>query len=316
MKRFRLSTLVQNLYSLCVYDYHKDDLQLRKEVNYLSERFPMWNIRLSILRYLTSAEGNRSECFDELAYVVDNMELPGFPYPQIKTLEQIIYGFDSKKGMPYIVHDDKRLYFPQTYNEEKCRGFYRSLIENEQILSGGYMLKAPHCYQTETFKVDKGDVLVDAGAAEGLFSLHLIDKIAHAYIIESDVMWIPALRATFAPYENKVTIINKTIGNVSNEHQVTLSEILDHHPEPCFVKMDIEGAEPMVIEGSEQFLAARDNVRIACCTYHYDNDAQRLSELFGRMGYRHEYSDGYVFHWYYEMPAPPFLRHVLIRANK
>jgi 16S rRNA A1518/A1519 N6-dimethyltransferase RsmA/KsgA/DIM1 with predicted DNA glycosylase/AP lyase activity len=48
--------------------------------------------------------------------------------------------------------------------------------------------------------VAEGDVVVDAGAAEGNFALSVIDKASKVYIIEGDAGWCEALRQTFLPY--------------------------------------------------------------------------------------------------------------------
>ncbi len=59
------------------------------------------------------------------------------------------------------------------------------------------------------FDVQAGDVLVDVGTAEGIFSIDKMDKIKKLYVIETDAEWIEALKCTFSNYIDKVIIIEK-----------------------------------------------------------------------------------------------------------
>jgi hypothetical protein len=79
--------------------------------------------------------------------------------------------------------------------------------------------------------------------------------------------------------------------------------------------MDIEGHETSVVESSKEFLLERQNIRIACCTYHRQNDADTLARIFSDSHYEIEYSDGYMLFIYDELRAPYF-RKGIIRAKK
>lgn len=91
--------------------------------------------------------------------------------------------------------------------------------------------------------------------------------------------------------------------------------MLENHTGACFVKMDKEGFEKNVIKYSKKFLKDRDNVRLACCTYHLQDDAKLLSQLFDEIGYKHMFSDGWMIFTEYDNPQTPYLRHGLIYAN-
>ena len=311
MKKLSLRTFIQNLYSLWVYDYHSDDNRLKREMDYLSKQLCWQRMQNVAWRLKGTAEDN-----DEWNYVRDNSQPTNFPYLQVNQLASVESGYDKKLKLPFVLHHSQRLYFPHSYSLYECENLYRYLIEIDQILGGGYLAKAPHCYQTDNFKVAEGDVLFDCGAAEGLFSLDVIDKVSHVYLIETDKRWIPALRATFAPYKNKVTIVNKYLSSEDDMHHVSLSSLLSMHNESCFVKMDIEGAETMVLKESKDFLKGRDNIRLACCTYHYQSDADTLAHLFAEIGYRYSFSDGWMFCFDFEEIKPPYMRHGIIRAQK
>lgn len=311
MKKLSLRTLIQNLYSLWVYDYHKEYNQLKGELYILVKDLRWQTIQIAALQ----AKDTSSDCA-EFEYTRSLSKPTNFPYPQIKRLENVEVLYDKGRGLPYVMHKGHRLYYPHEYALEYCKKVYCFLIEQDQILEGGYLEKAPHCYQTDTFKVESGDVLIDGGAAEGLFTLENIEKVSRAILIEADKKWIPALNATFAPWQEKVTIINKFLSNRDDRHNVNLASLLAKHPEACFVKMDIEGAETRVLEGCKEYLKTRNDIRLTCCTYHYQGDAENLSKLFDEIRYDHAFSDGWMFFVDYDMPEVPYLRHALIRAQK
>lgn len=255
---------------------------------------------------------------EELEYVF-RRGLMVFPYEQLKVLETVESGYDKHLRMPYVIHKGKRLYFPKDFSVEKAEQKYRHYIEKENLLGGNHTKKMPHCYQSEQFKVNEGDVFVDVGAAEGLVALDVIDRVSKVYIIESERRWIKALRATFEPYKEKCVIIQKLVTDYDGRNCVTLGHLLkDEVYCPVFVKMDIEGYEKRVIGVSKDFLLQHKNIKLACCTYHFEDDAQTLADLFGRMGYQYEFSDGWMLFTLYEksLLKPPFFRHGMIRAWK
>ena len=264
-------------------------------------------------------DGSDSEQYrDELEYVFQH-GLQVFPYESLKSLESVECGYDRHLRMPYVVHNKKRLYFPKDYSVEKVERQYRHYIEKENLLCGNYTKKMPHCYQTEEFKVNEGDVFVDVGAAEGLVALDVIDRASKVYIIESERRWIKALRATFEPYKDKCVIIQNLVTDIDGRNSVTLEHLLkDETSRPVFVKMDIEGFENKVIGSSKDFLSRRDNIKLACCTYHQDEDARTLELLFSQLGYHYEFSDGWMLFSKYDksLLKPPFFRHGIIRAWK
>lgn len=237
------------------------------------------------------------------------------PYPTIKRIVPD-GGWDERVNLPYVNHKGKRLYYALKSLKEALRQ-YKFSIEDENLLGGGYKEKAPHQYQTETFKVEDGDILVDVGCAEAILALDVIDKVGHAFLFESDPKWIPALEATFAPYKEKVTIIGKYVGNRDSQSSVRLDTALSCvSGRNMFIKMDIEGNELEVLRSSEEFLKVQDNIKVACCTYHKSGDAEEIKRFFEKIGYHTEFSEGVMWFIYYDYPTPPYFRHGVIRAKK
>jgi hypothetical protein len=315
--------LFKNLYSLMKYNIHQDifvlkkDMQeVRAELNEFDSSVKNKILIANIQQYYGENPELRINYETELSYLINNPNDLTFPYKRLKRIKDIVSGYDEKLLLPYIIHNEKRLYFPKIWTENMAVAAYRNFIENENILGGDYKEKTPHQYEAEEFCVKTGDVLLDIGSAEGLFALHNIDKVKKLYLVESDTYWIEALQATFTPYKDKVEIINKLISDVETERSVTLSSILKNElSSSIFVKMDIEGYEKVVLNASEDILSEIQDIRIVACTYHEQNDAEELSKIFDSFGYKIEFSDGYMlFIW--DKLQPPYFRKGLIRAKK
>ncbi len=300
-----LRTFTRNLYTLFTYDIRTllQDTRDRLEIE-------------SMHRFYDSPDSEPYR--EELEYVFRN-GLNVFPYEQLKSSQPFECGYDRHHGMPYVIHNGKRLYFPKDFSVERTERNYRKYIETENLLGGNYTKKMPHCYQSERFKVNDGDVFVDVGAAEGLVALDVIDKVSKVYLVESERRWVKALRATFEPYKEKCVIIQKLVTNHNGRNSITLEHLLKNETNhPVFVKMDIEGYEKRVISASADFLLRSDNIKLACCTYHTEDDADTLSVLFEQLGYHYEFSDGWMLFDKYDnsLLKPPFFRHGIIRAWK
>ena len=223
---------------------------------------------------------------------------------------------DKALKLPYVMHRGKRLYFPRNYSIEQAKEAYTGYICGDRLLGKGDDI-APHQYQSEKYCVGEGDVVVDVGCAEALFSLDVIDQVSKVYLIERDSIWKAPLKATFAPYKDKVVFVQKLASDKDGRSTVALSSLLrDETSSPLFIKMDIEGYEPKVVRSLLPLLKERDDITLSCCTYHNNEDAETLEQLFHEAGYQFEYSKGYMLFARYDQPVFPYFRHGVIRANK
>lgn len=239
-----------------------------------------------------------------------------YPYTQFHKINNVETGYDDEFLLPYVIHNGKKLYYPRGFNLKKCERNYRSLVEFDCIIGGNYMEKQPHQYQSDTFKIEKGDILVDVGCAEALLALDEIDNLSKVYLIESDKRWIPALKATFMSYQDKVVIFDKLVSDHDSSTTVTLETVLKNEiSRNIFVKMDIEGAEVKVLKESCEFLSNRSNIKLAVCTYHRQSDGDKILSMFEEMGYKHEFSEGWVFFCENVNEIRfPYFRHGVIRG--
>ena len=244
-----------------------------------------------------------------LDYLAAN-PLSVFPYEFTKKYrpgDNVIYT-DNSCNMKYVLHGNKRMYFPKGQDETGAQRYYRSLLVEQDIDS-------PHRYEYGEFHVREGDIVADVGAAEGIFGLSVIEKIKKLYLFECSEPWIEALKKTFGPWKEKVVIVNKYISDHCDDTHITLDDFLDGNP-VNFIKADIEGAELSLLNGAKKTLSSQHDLRIVLCTYHRQNDAKDLDEILKAHGFQTGFSKGYMIFIYDKNLAPPYLRKAVIRATK
>lgn len=195
--------------------------------------------------------------------------------------------FDTNCGMFYIRHQGKKLYFAKFLNtKSKVKEYYRGLLIEQDKAS-------PHRYRGSDFDVRNGEVVVDAGTAEGIFSLEIIDRVSKIYLIESDEGWIEALKETFKEYQEKIVIIQKFITSINEGKSATLDQLIQ---EPVdFIKMDIEGNEWDALLGAENLIRCSPQLKCAICSYHSDFDEILIKDILGKYGLKCSTTIGYMW---------------------
>jgi hypothetical protein len=196
---------------------------------------------------------------------------------------------DNILKLPFVLHNNKKLYFPASYANNTIVSNYRNLIAEQDP-------RSPHCY-VESSEILKGRTLLDIGTAEGIFTLDAIEQISHAYLFECDENWKPALAATFEPWKEKVTVIQKYVSNKTDDICVTIDSVLKDAQinNNLFIKLDVEGVELQALDGAKNTLSTGKNIIMAICTYHKKNDAKEISEHLTTLGYKYEFTDGVIF---------------------
>ena len=218
--------------------------------------------------------------------------------------------FDEKVQMYYVYYGKKRMYFPRGFDKKGVEAYCRQILMEQDI-------KSPHKYQDHGFMVEPGETVLDIGAAEGNFSLDVIDTAKKVYLVETDKGWVEALEQTFEPYREKVCIIQKYVCDCCNEECITIDELAKQENFTS-IKMDIEGAEAAAIKGGGEFLR-RSFVKAFICCYHEENHYREISEMLQSWGYSIAATDGYMVFLGDGYPkqgqAPKFVKGV-IRAQK
>ncbi len=270
------------------------------------------NLRKRIIEYYSSLPENavNNEHKEVLKYL-ENNQVTIFPYPFSAKYspEKIEVRFDPSRGMQYVIQDDKKLYFRKNWSEKRVQRAYADLSREQDS-------ESPHRYLSPGFEPGENDVLADIGAAEGNFSLAVIEKIKKIYLLEYDREWIKALQQTFEPWKEKLEIIGKYVSDCDDEKHISLNTLLKIHSDITMLKIDVDGSEQKVLNGAHEVLSSKTPLRIALCTYHKDDDEKDFTSLLEKHGFNVIPSKGYMIHYYDKKMKAPYLRRGLIRATK
>lgn len=228
---------------------------------------------------------------------LDNLASIFIPYEETRKRTEEEVRCDRESGLPFVLHKGKsKVFFPRCTSLAEVRSEYCNLVDREGLLGTGLKKKSPHCYQDSEFKVEQGDVLLDVGCAEAIFAVDNIDVVSKVYLFESSSEWRSPLKKTFAPYSHKAVLINKFVSDKTNAKETKLIDVIAHDlivTARFFVKMDIEGAERLVIKGNEDFFKTA-KVKLSCCVYHRQDDAENIGKMLKELGYAVRFSDGYM----------------------
>jgi hypothetical protein len=220
--------------------------------------------------------------------------------------DNIAVHFDNVYNMSFVLYDEKRLYFPSGWNPAKIKKYFNSILIEQDI-------KSPHRYEFYDFCVQKNDVVADIGAAEGFFTLSVIEKCKKAYLFEADEKWIDALRITFTPWKEKVSIVNKYVSDNNGINAVKMDDFFNNE-NVNFIKVDIEGSESQFLAGASKILSMYRPLRIVICVYHKESDVDDFKKVLTEDNFNINLSSGYLLPWM--QLEPPYLRRGVIRATK
>ncbi|GHT38204.1 hypothetical protein AGMMS49965_00830 [Bacteroidia bacterium] len=212
--------------------------------------------------------------------------------------------YDNSQKLYYVVHNGKKLYFKGDTPKDIV-SLYQSLRIEQDI-------RAPHRYVDDYSRL-KGKTLLDIGAAEGIFSLDVIEFVQHVYLFECDKDWTAALNATFAPWKDKITIVEKYVSDINDESNITIDRFLEGKDKSnLFLKMDIEGYEQAALRGAANTLKEVRDLDYSICTYHYPNDAEEIHKTLSDNHFESEFTDGF---FYWGRGKEPGLRKAIIRRK-
>lgn len=189
------------------------------------------------------------------------------------------------EGYPYVLHGGKRLFFPVNFTDDQVKKTYRSLLQEQDI-------KNSHHYLQENRLPEKGDVVADIGAAEGIFALDIIDRCEKIYLFEMDENWIAPLEKTFAPYKDKIEIVKKYVSNKNDDICITMDDFFKDK-KLTYIKADIEGAEISMLEGGRNELSSMIKKGLVC-TYHRIDDEQNITKIMTECGFLKQVNEGYL----------------------
>jgi FkbM family methyltransferase len=183
------------------------------------------------------------------------------------------------------------IYFPRDY---KLETFFQIVVES--LYPNNW-----HYYESNGTPVMPDDVVLDCGAAEGLFSFIVANRSKKVYAIEPSLDFIKCLQRTFLPIKNvevvdcalsnreyKTTLKHngiesslnvETINHSGNISVMTLDHLIEiKNIRPSYIKMDLEGHDYAALEGAKETIF-QYKPRIAVTTYHHINHARQIKVL-------------------------------------
>ena len=217
-----------------------------------------------------------------------------------ESLKQRLYKIKALAKIKSISEDEN--YFIISYNELKSPLYYP---KSENIYSvylnamEAFYKKNGHYYQINATKVQKDDIVVDCGAAEGLFSLIASEVCKKVYAVEPLPKFIDSMKVTFKEFSN-VEIIPAALSNGIGTANLSIdgaASSLDNSGNGIavpldtidnlfykknipitYIKADVEGYELEMLEGAQQTIKAF-KPKLAITTYHKLHHAELISKF-------------------------------------
>lgn len=285
---------------------------IKMEIHVLYFNLYKRNLKRKILTYYEySQNSDNIENLKGLINFLRTRPIHVFPYDFIDKYqhEKVEVFRDKELKLFYIFYNKKRLYFKRGFTKNEVRNYFKSLLVEQDIDS-------PHRYIKDNFGIQRNDIVVDIGAAEGIFGLSIIDSVSEIYIFESDESWIEALTASFRPWSNKVTIVQSFVTNETVGNHIRLDDYFMVDNGINFIKIDVEGEEQNVILGAKDVLEKGTMIKLVISTYHKQNDSLIIKQLLQSYGFVGDFSDGYMLFFHDKNIEPPFFRKGLLRATK
>jgi FkbM family methyltransferase len=180
------------------------------------------------------------------------------------------------------------LYFPSGFP-------YSSL---QQVVCECFYPDNWHYYEIPQTRVTPNDIVVDCGAAEGLFGFIVVNRCKQIYLIEPVAEFCKSLSKTFAGQNNVVILpvaLSSTEGKaVINEHDiastlafegegtivdVTLLDKLFYEKNIAvsYIKIDLEGYDLEALKGGAELIRT-NKPKIAVTTYHNRLHAETIRQ--------------------------------------
>ena len=258
----------------------------------------------------------------EIEYIRKLGQLTVFPYSFREKYDSNQYSFsvDEESGIPYTMYNEHKLYFVDT----GCNDNIDLIKQKYACLASEQDVESPHRYFMDSFKVEKGDVFIDVGCAEGKEALTVLGDASEIYLFEGDEKWKVPLEKTFSDYLDdgcahgtNVKIINKYVSDENKNGYVRLDDYIEKK-DAVFIKMDVEGAECDVIKSASELVKSAKRVRVVVTCYHNKEDEKEITELLESMGVRCHTSDGWMLYYFGDVSkfVYPYFRRGVIRGEK
>ena len=154
-----------------------------------------------------------------------------------------------------------------------------------------------HNFLSPRFHIGTADVVIDCGAAEGLFTWFAAQRGAQVHAFEPDAGFVASMRKSFAD-SPQVSINHCALGHRSGKAYLSEDEIFSRltaadcgtpvelrtlddamgEAKVTFLKADVEGYEFRVLLGAEAVIR-RHQPRIAVTVYHPQNNVAEITDF-------------------------------------
>lgn len=232
-----------------------------------------------------------------------------FNFQGISETEKNMIQYDEEADMYFGMWNHKRIYYPRGYTKyDVINSINFAKLEQDP--------DSPHRYLDDKFYVNNGDIVIDAGVAEGNFALDIVEKAKKVYLVECKQQWVDALKWTFQPWADKVVIIQKMLGEKNDQQYASIDGFVEEGY-VNFIKMDVEGAELSSLSGAASVLERSKDIKCAICAYHRKNAERDIREILEQKNFYTSTTKGYIFFkedldsW-----VDGELRHGLVKAIK
>ena len=218
----------------------------------------------------------------------------------------------ASRGKRYVT----RMTQDAEFNVVSLRGFDHPIYcpRDYDLLSLylSFLLQSPdnwHCYEFKEVRVGPDDVVIDCGAAEGVFSMSVEGRCKAVYAVEPMPRYVSALQRTFNE-TNTVEILPFALSDRFGEATIVesgpLSSIdipkkgdsvtvksatvdglfFEKGIEVNFMKADLEGHEMHMLAGAENTI--REYLpKIAITSYHKASDANDICQFIRNIDSRY-----------------------------
>lgn len=192
---------------------------------------------------------------------------------------------DGEFFIVYLKGFDRPLYYPRKMDFQSVN----------QVITESFYPDQWHFYEIPETKVGADDVVVDCGAAEGLFSLMVANRCKHVYAVEPLPAFVKALNLTLAHFNNVTVIpsglserpgkaymddnnISSAVSDTGNT-EVSLETIdnlfVGRGIDIDYLKADLEGYEMNMLKGATETIR-KCKPKIAITTYHVAEHAEQI----------------------------------------
>ena len=221
--------------------------------------------------------------------------------------DDVVVHEDDSSGYPWAEIDGHRVYFPKEMAPGAVRSAVNSALVEQDALS-------PHCYRAEHFTFRNEGAAVLIGASDGIYCLSIMDHFSSVYLFEADPKWLAPLTMTFAPWGDKVKIVQKFVSDQDTEQEITFAASIGDRI--TYLQADVEGAEKRLLTGARQMLARESGLKLSLCCYHRHNDRVDLGDIVTKHGFSVSFSRGYLIMWMQVPLRKPYLRRGVLHAEK